>query len=146
VKLLDHITRIGDAVFVTYEVAIVFALSAVLALIACLFITAGAVRGRARALHRGGAMTAARRAVRGSAAKPKKERIWVELLVATIADPIMGVEREKYSLQSSLTDGESVQLQIPRGDTYFDIRLSPDAARSSPPISSPSRRRATSTS
>jgi hypothetical protein len=74
-------------------------------------------------------MTAARRAVRGSAAKPKKERIWVELLVATIADPIMGVEREKYSLQSSLTDGESVQLQIPRGDTYFDIRLSPDAAR-----------------
>jgi hypothetical protein len=39
-KLLDHITRIGDAVFVTYEVAIMLVLSAVLALIACLFITA----------------------------------------------------------------------------------------------------------
>jgi hypothetical protein len=49
VKLLNHITRIGDAVFVTYEVAIVFALSAVLALIACLFITVvlyAAVLGR----------------------------------------------------------------------------------------------------
>jgi hypothetical protein len=49
VKLLDYITRIGDGLFVTYEAAIVLVLSAVLALIACLFITAvlyAAVLGR----------------------------------------------------------------------------------------------------
>lgn len=44
-------------------------------------------------------------------------------------DPILGIDRRRYSLASALDDGEHVILSFERPDSYFNVRLSPRLAR-----------------